>query len=199
MLKVNNVTRGKGLLENFLARQRANKANSFISNKQRKGRIFDIGCGTYPYFLSLTKFKEKYGMDPVVSVNSVVGQNLHLEQAEITKNKLIYKDNYFDVVTMLAVFEHIEHDKLNFVLAEIKRVLKRDGVLIITTPSPWADKLLHFMARLYLISKDEIHEHKHNHPKKKIESILQDAGFEKNKIKSGFFEFFMNMWFTGIK
>ncbi len=199
MSNVNNVTRGKGLLENFLAKQRANKTNGFISKKQRKGRILDVGCGFYPYFLSSTEFEEKYGIDPAVDIDLVKNQNLHLSQTDVSKEKLIFKDNYFDVVTMLAVFEHIEHDKLSFVLSEIKRVLRKDGVFIITTPAPWADKLLHFMANFGLISSEEIHEHKHNHPKAKIEDMLRNVGFEKNKVRSGFFELGLNMWFIAIK
>lgn len=192
-------TRGTGILEEFLAKQRASKANGFISKEQRRGRVLDIGCGSYPFFLVHTKFEEKYGMDPSVNTNLVKNQNIYLSKVDVSKNKLPFKDNHFDVITMLAVFEHIEHNKLNFVLAEIRRVLKKEGVFIITTPASWADKLLHFMANFGLISSEEIHEHKHNHPREKIKGILVEAGFEERKIRSGFFELFMNMWFTASK
>lgn len=198
-MKNNHYTRGAGILEVFLAKQRASKANSFILEEQRRGKILDVGCGSYPYFLSNTNFKEKYGMDPSVNTDLVKNQNIYLNNTDVTKNKLTFKDNYFDVVTMLAVFEHIEHDKLNFVLTEIRRVLKKDGIFIITTPAPWSDKLLHVMARTGLISKEEIHEHKHNLSKQKIEGILVEAGFKKRNIRSGFFEIYMNMWLTAIK
>ncbi len=198
-MKNGHYTRGTGILEVFLAKQRANKANSFIPQNFREGRVLDIGCGSYPYFLSNTNFKEKYGLDPSLKLSEISDKNLNLRVFDITKNKLPFKDNYFNVATMLAVFEHIEKDKLTEVLDEIRRVLKKDGIFIITTPSPWSDKLLHNMARFGLISSEEIYEHKHNHPKEKIEGILTQAGFEKGKIKTGFFEFFMNMWFTAIK
>jgi len=198
-MKNKSYTRGNGILEVFLAKQRASKANSFISKNQRKGKILDIGCGSYPYFLIFTKFENKYGLDPSLKISEISEKNLNLRVFDVTKKILPFTDNYFDVVTMLAVFEHIEHDKLNFILKEIKRVLKKEGKLIITTPAPWADKLLHFMANFGLISAEEIHEHKHNHSKEKIESILAEAGFEKRKIRCGFFELSMNMWFTVIK
>jgi len=198
-MKNDHYTRGTGILEVFLAKQRANKANSLILKEQRKGKILDIGCGSYPYFLVSTRFEEKYGLDPSLKLSEINEKNLNLKQLDIAKNKLPFKDNYFNVITMLAVFEHIEQDKLLDVLNEIKRVLKKDGIFIITTPAPWADKLLHSMARVDLISSEEIHEHKHNHPKEKIEGILLSSGFEKRKIKSGFFELGMNMWFTAIK
>jgi len=77
--------------------------------------------------------------------------------------------------------------------------LKVGGLLVITTPAPWSDKLLHAMALFYLISKEEIHEHKHHYNKKEIEKILINAGFTRDNVKSGYFELGLNMWFTGKK
>jgi ubiquinone/menaquinone biosynthesis C-methylase UbiE len=190
------VTRGSGLFEVFLAKKRAKLANKLISEGQRNGRILDIGCGSYPYFLETTKFKEKYGIDPSLNIALIKNKDIILKKIKIDKKTLPFVNNYFDVITMLAVFEHIEHDELQFVLKEVYRVLRKNGIFIITTPAPWSDKLLHFMAKFGLISAEEIHEHKHNHPKSKIENILSQAGFAKNKIKNGFFELHMNMWFT---
>lgn len=193
------VTRGSGLLEVFLAKKRAKLANGLITKSQRSGRILDVGCGSYPYFLTTTKFKEKYGIDPSVNLSLVNDAGIILKKIKINKNALPFKNNYFDVVTMLAVFEHIENNDLIAVIKEIRKILKKDGILIITTPAPWSDKLLHNMAMVGLISSEEIHEHKHNHSKLKIENILENAGFKKGKIKSGYFELSFNMWFTANK
>lgn len=193
------VTRGSGLLEVFLAKKRAKLADNLITNDCRNGRILDIGCGSYPYFLITTKFNEKYGIDPSINLALVKNTGITLKKDKIDGSKLPFSDNYFDAVTMLAVFEHIDHDKLKAVLREIRRVLKKDGVFIITTPAPWADKLLHFLATFSIISKEEIHEHKHNLSHKKIKDYLMETGFLKSKIKSGFFEGYMNMWFRAEK
>jgi ubiquinone/menaquinone biosynthesis C-methylase UbiE len=193
------VTRGSGFLEVFLAKRRAKLANNLISNNHRNGRILDVGCGSYPYFLITTKFKEKYGIDPSVNLTLVKNKDIILKKNKIDKGALPFADNYFDTITMLAVFEHIDHDKLKTVLKEIRRVLKKDGIFIITTPAPWADKLLHFLATFSIISKEEIHEHKHNLSHKKIKDYLVETGFAKNKIRNGFFEGYMNMWFSTEK
>jgi ubiquinone/menaquinone biosynthesis C-methylase UbiE len=193
----NHYTRGGGILEGFLAKQRAAKANSLILDFQRKGRILDIGCGSCPYFLKTTVFNEKYGIDP--SVKNLSEGKIILKKIKVDNQKLPFQDNFFDVVTMLAVIEHIEFSRLPLVLGEIKRVLKKGGSFIVTTPSPWADKLLHCMGKVSLISAEEINEHKHNHGKIKIEKTLEKSGFEKEKIRSGFFESFMNMWFAANK
>jgi ubiquinone/menaquinone biosynthesis C-methylase UbiE len=199
MTKKNRVTRGVGLLENYLARQRANIANKLISNGRKKEKILDIGCGSYPYFLINSSFREKHGIDPSVNLNLEKNKSVILKKIDIEKNKLAFKDNTFDAVTMLAVFEHINNDKLQFVLREIYRVLKKGGVFVITTPAPWADWILHFMGKVHLISKEEIEDHKHNHNNVRINSLLESAGFKKDNINSGLFELGMNMWFSAKK
>lgn len=186
------VTRGSGLLEHFLARQRTQKANSLISEKSRQGKILDIGCGSYPYFLNTIKFNKKYGVDPSL-INTDV-KNMKLFKNDVAKSKLPFNNNYFDVVTMLAVFEHIDGSKLNKFLKEIFRVLKKNGIFIITTPSPWSDRLLHQMAKVGLISSEEIHDHKSHYDMKTILKIIRSSGFR--DIKNGYFELWFNMWFA---
>lgn len=191
------VTRGKGLLENYLAKKRAKKADSLILDNQRKGRILDIGCGSYPYFLAKTNFKEKFGIDP--SVGNVGNEKIILKKIKVDESKLSFDKDYFDVVTMLAVIEHIEFEKLPAVLEEINRVLKKRGILIITTPAHWTETLLHLMGKVGLISAEEINEHKYNYQRLGIEGILERSGFEKKNTRSGFFELYANMWFSAIK
>lgn len=194
-----NYTRGYGLLESFLAQKRAEVANKFIPNGKRYGKILDVGCGSYPFFLASTDFNEKYGIDPNIKLGLIKDSNTNLKKISISKKKLPFIDSFFDVVTMLAVFEHIEDNILPFVLSDINRVLKKNGIFIITTPSPWADKLLHLISRLKLISQEEIHDHKHNHAKPKISSLIADANFKPENIHSGFFELGFNMWFVAKK
>ena len=66
-----NYTRGGGLLEPALARYRANMANKLIPEQLRSGRILDVGCGSYPYFLSHTAFAEKYAIDQLLPAENL--------------------------------------------------------------------------------------------------------------------------------
>lgn len=190
-----NVTRGHGLLESFLSTKRAAKANDLLREVNEE-RILDLGCGSYPYFLTHTNFRQKYGVDP--SLKSLGFGSITLQRLDVTK-PLPFKANFFNAITMLAVFEHIDFDKLNFVLGRARAMLKKDGIFVITTPSPWSDKLLHFMAIFGLISSEEIHDHKHHYNRREIENALHKAGFRRENIESGFFEFGMNMWFKAKK
>ena len=61
-LKADQPTRGHRALEGYLARRRAQKAKQLIPEQQRRGRLLDVGCGSYPYFLATTQFAEKWGI-----------------------------------------------------------------------------------------------------------------------------------------
>jgi len=191
-------TRGYGLLEGFLARKRAEMANKLIPSHLRKGRILDIGCGTYPFFLFNMSFSEKYGLDKAVQesdFDTFQKDRIHLKRYNVEQEGILpFESGYFDVVTMLAVFEHIEPKRVVSLLKEIQRVLKPGGMFIMTTPASWTDGLLRLMAKLRLVSPVEIEEHKDTYTAQKIASILRSAGFTEDNIRSGYFELFMNIW-----
>lgn len=199
----NNVTRGHGLLEGFLANQRIKMANKLIIDKHRQGKLLDIGCGSYPLFLTKVEFSQKYGLDKMLQlaqIETLKKQNINLINYDSEENQnLPFEDNFFDVVTMLAVFEHIEPVKLPVLLKEIKRILKPNGVYILTTPAVWTDGLLRFLAKLNLVSPAEIEEHKDAYSHKKIAQFLTKANFEQEKLQFGYFELFMNVWATATK
>lgn len=53
---------------------------------------------------------------------------------DIGKNGLPYPDNYFDAVILSEVIEHLNFNPLPL-LQEINRILKKDGIIYITTPN----------------------------------------------------------------
>jgi len=192
-----NVTRGNGALERFLADQRAKLVDTLIPDASRSGRILDIGCGSFPYFLTSTRFHEKHGLDKVIDADTrrYQGEDILIKNHDMeTGERLPYTDGYFDIVTMLAVFEHIEPTRLVGTLREVHRVLKPGGSYILTTPAAWTDRLLRIMARLRLVSKEEIEEHKDTYSHRKIIRLLKAAGFSDGKIQCGYFEAYMNLW-----
>src|SRR5512143_2139395 len=196
------VTRGDGLIEGFLARQRAKMANSLISDNARTGRILDIGCGTSPYFLISTRFQEKHALEKVHEneEKELHGEKIFIRHYDIeNENSLPYDDGYFDVVTMLAVFEHIDQAKLVKMLREICRVMRPGAQYIMTTPAVWTDSLLRVLAILGIVSQEEIQEHKGTYSHKQIKNLLVEAGFSEDHVQSGYFEAFMNLWVSVLK
>lgn len=199
----NKVTRGDGILEKFLAQKRASKVNSLIPSEHNNGRILDIGCGSYPWFLQTVKVKERYGLDKSLTreiIESIDLPGTKLKNWDyIKEERLSFDDNYFETVTMLAVFEHIELSHLDRLISEINRVLKPGGRFIMTTPAGWTDPLLRLLARLNIVSAEEIDDHKDTYTQKKVINILSANGFPAGKIQTGTFEMFMNIWACAVK
>ena len=196
------MTRGSGLLEGFLARQRSRQARRLIPPSASAGRVLDIGCGSYPLFLVGSDFAEKYGLDRVsISLpDELRDAGLKLLEYDVqTGSALPFPPDHFDVVTMLAVFEHLEPPVLSRLLAEIRRVLKPGGIYVLTTPAHWTDWLLKLLGRLRLVSHEEIDEHQGSYRHSAIRSYLEEAGFSADRIRTGYFEAGMNSWATAAK
>jgi SAM-dependent methyltransferase len=194
-------TRGKGLLEPLLARLRTQRANRLIPDDVRAGRILDIGCGSYPYFLAHTAFKEKFAVDQLPLAREAATRN-RIEFFELNLNqepRLPFEGDYFDVVSLLAVVEHLDPASMALLFKECRRVLKPGGLVVLTTPAAWSDGLLHTMAHLNLVSAEEIHEHAFAYTLPLLGWIFGQAGFEMTKLKFGYFEFMLNMWATATK
>ena len=196
-----DMTRGKGLLEPMLADLRAQQANKLIPSFLRTGRILDIGCGTFPYFLAHTSFAEKFAIDQIPFPQQTAIE-LKIESFTLdleVKPSLPFQDNFFEAVTLLAVVEHLDPAHMASLFKEIYRVLKPSGQVILTTPAAWSDGLLKVMARINLVSAEEIHEHTYAYTLPLLGWYFGQAGFEMTKTQFGYFEFMLNMWATAQK
>ena len=186
------------MLEKFLSKKRAEMINKLIPLSHRKGRILDIGCGNFSFFLINTNFREKYGIDKMIT-DDKKEKNMFIKKYDIEKEGLkFFENNYFDTVTMLAVFEHLDPILLLGAIKEVKRVLKPEGVFILTTPAPWSNAILQILAKLKMINPDMIKEHKILYSIEDISAILSEAGFLKEYITFGNFELFMNNWSMAV-
>ena len=191
-------TRGNGVLEPWLARKRYKVAESLIPSGHRKGCIVDVGCGALPIFLARIDFSRKIGLDKSLGsgiAQSFSAENLQLIEHDIEKeDKLPLESNYCDVVTMLAVIEHLESHRLKGLFSEIYRILKPGGIYIMTTPAPWTEGLLRIMAKFRLVSSVEIDDHKGKCDRTTIFSLLIAAGFPEENVRGGYFELGLNLW-----
>jgi ubiquinone/menaquinone biosynthesis C-methylase UbiE len=120
--------------------------------------LLDIGCGwDYRLLRAIKPFlKSGVGIDYKVQ---------EMENDKIKTIKMIIADalpfaaESFDVITMLALLEHLS-DPLSIV-NEIGRVLKKNGRILITVPSKAAQPVLEFLSyRLKIVNADEIIDHK---------------------------------------
>jgi 2-polyprenyl-3-methyl-5-hydroxy-6-metoxy-1,4-benzoquinol methylase len=130
--------------------------------------LLDIGCG-WDYRLLKT-------VRPFIKTG--VGIDFKVEKYEDNKIRTIpmimtdhlpFEAESFDIVTMLAVLEHLS-DPLSMT-REIGRILKKGGKLVLTVPSKIAKPVLQFLAyRIGIVSETEMRDHKqyydHNELKK---------------------------------
>lgn len=115
--------------------------NQSLGSKKNPS-VLDIGCGTgetISFIKSLYPKSQVFGLDTsplAVDYAKARGHQVIVGNAL----KLPYKDNTFDAVLLLDVIEHIKDDQ--GVLIEAKRILKPDGVVILTAPGLpfiWSD------------------------------------------------------------
>ena len=187
------VTRGTGLLETYLARLRASQANRLVPAALRGERILDIGCGSYPYFLAHTSFKQKFAIDQVTPATTI--PDIHQHTLNLNHHpQLPFADAFFSVITMLAVAEHLDPTGLVILFEETYRTLRPGGRLILTTPAAWSNGLLRWLARFDLVSAQEINEHAYTYTLPLIGWYFGKAGFAMEKARFGYFEMGLNMW-----
>ena len=110
-------------------------------NKENKNiKFLDYGCGDGKYFKKLISLgllnKNIHGVE--VSKNRIKRCHaINFKNAIMLDDvpKLPYKDNEFHVINFMEVIEHIPKENIDQILEEMKRVLKHNGFLIISTPN----------------------------------------------------------------
>jgi SAM-dependent methyltransferase len=193
-------TRGHGRLEGFIAKLRMAKALKAVRPDLRGGEVLDIGCGSYPLFLIASPFARKVGVDQVAPAWAAADKpppelaGLEILQVSLAgRISLPFADGSFGCVTSLACMEHLEPACLPSLASEIRRVLRPAGQVILTMPDAKADGVLRVMARLGLVSKEEIEEHKSLFRHRDIRELLRHAGFAEEKIRVRGFQFGLNI------
>lgn len=172
----------------------SNSANYYESDRSEMiaflpsdpGRLLDVGCGEGLFGQAVKKrFPrcETWGVELVTKAAEKAASrndrviNVPLEQSDIPAE-------YFDVVTMNDVLEHIAWPAST--LAEVKRVLKPDGALVISLPNvQFLLNVLNLVLRndwQYQDSGILDHTHMRFYTTKSASRLVEDAGFRVEKI-----------------
>jgi SAM-dependent methyltransferase len=109
----------------------------------KPSRILDIGCAKgFLVFLFHSLEKEAYGVDKSSYAinNSPEEVRERLFILDVEKNNLPFPDNYFDLITLIDVLEHLRPISLDHLLGEIKRVSKPNCYICATFPTKKAEK-----------------------------------------------------------
>lgn len=92
-----------------------------------QGKLLDVGCGTEEH---MEAFRD-LGLE-VWGVDNIKHESDTVKMCDLSKDKIPFSSNYFDVVFTKSCLEHLKPVENS--LKEIKRVLKKSGVVIIMVP-----------------------------------------------------------------
>ncbi|PLX82185.1 MAG: class I SAM-dependent methyltransferase [Desulfuromonas sp.] len=165
----------EAFLEPLLRSLRIRRVLPYV-RRHESCRLLDIGCGWDAKFLREMEPYIASGVGVDFKAPKLVHGKIRTERLMIS-DSLPYADDSFDLVTMLAVLEHLERPAA--ILQEIRRIMKPGGELVVTVPSKAAQPVLEFLAfRLGVVSKEEIADHKAYFDRRSLTRLLSDAGYE---------------------
>lgn len=168
-----------------------------IPHIPRQCDLVDLGCGYRGKLLCRVAptLRSGRGYDLGV-VEQHPRPNLTLSSADLNR-KLPLPDSTADVVIALAVIEHL--DKPRTFLREIRRILKPNGLVLLTTPSNRAKWCLERLAAVKAISREEIGDHKRYYTQRSLQEELLAGGFPLTGVAVRPFELGMNLFATARK
>ena len=152
-------------------------------------RLLNIGCynGWFEKFAVENDCAEVTGIDINENNLQTAKPQVKDKRAKFLKASALdlsrFEANYFDLVTMFDVIEHLVENMEEKCLFGIKRVLKMDGKLAMSTPNS------SFFSNILDPAWYSGHRH---YSKDKIAEILSKVGFKIKKIDygGGFYELF---------
>lgn len=163
--------------------------------KGGKIAILDLGCGYEAWMLRkfYSLLSSGVAVDVAVSEEIKSMGNMKVYEQPIEKALPSFDKDYFDVILVISVLEHIE-DPL-FVLKECKRILKQGGLLMINVPT-WLGK--YFLEKSAFVLKfspaAEMDDHKMYYDKRDLWPILVKSGFKPSSIKLRYHKFGLNLF-----
>lgn len=163
------------LLTNYLIDARMSRIAPYI-----RGDVLDLGCGR-------AEILQKYGgkLDSYCGVEYSEDSVRTLRDAHPAASFLVRNldqdrlglDRRFDCVLMVALIEHLFNQK--HVMDEVASVLKPGGTVVLTTPTPFGNDVVHrFGATLGLFSKAAVDDHIviYNHHRLKL--LARETGLQ---------------------
>jgi len=125
----------------------------FKSYFQTNDKVLDFGCGNGRFYELIKEFNpDYYGVDLSDELLLLAKQKIPEGHFVLIDENLTlpFKDNFFDKIVCLATFHHIPSQELEEkVLKEFYRVLKPNGILILTVWDFYHGKNKKYLFRNY--------------------------------------------------
>jgi 2-polyprenyl-3-methyl-5-hydroxy-6-metoxy-1,4-benzoquinol methylase len=156
-----------------------------IEEIKPSGNFLDIGTNMGS-FLRHTRGRKwnVFGIDPSPTLSEMARKYFGLNVKTAYLNEAGFEDEFFDIVTMTDVFEHIADPKK--MLEDIKRVLKKDGILFIKVPNGDYNmlklKLAKMAGKLKGYDIFDSYEHVTHFSHKTLKRMLDETGYEIKEV-----------------
>lgn len=167
-------TKDFNAIDLFICRWRSRAVRRLVP---RNATVLDFGCGHQAMFLRSIQrdIKNGIGIDYDATPERPA-PNLEVRQFRF-EDRFDFPDASFDVVSILAVLEHIPLDQVDALFREFSRILVPGGRILVTTPTPAAKPVLEFLAfRLKIISAAEIADHRHYYTEADLRDLAARHG-----------------------
>lgn len=137
----------------------------------KKGdHLLELGMGNGDFLVEFSKQGiECFGVDREIS--SEMNTDIKTKKVDLSKHKLPFSNNTFDVVYHKSVLEHFYRDEANLIMKETYRVLKKNGKIIILVPD-WVSQMENYF---------EDYTQVHPYDTLAMEDILKIFNFKKIK------------------
>jgi SAM-dependent methyltransferase len=139
------------------------------------GSILDIGCGSGLFLRALNGSGwERFGLElgPVASeaARNALGES-RIHECDLPQAG--FSSSSFDVVTLWSALEHTNEPRRQ--LAEVRRILKIGGVLILQVPNAASYQATWFRGDWFALDAPR---HRYHFTEATIARLLQDTGFK---------------------
>ncbi len=182
----------KNYYEDYWKTEKLEKTDYFLWIRDRllelelKGKTFlDIGCGDGFLASNFVKKFETYGIDiSEIALKKAENLGIKTEVIDLNTEKLSSENEFFDIVSCFEVLEHLL-DPVG-VIKEINRVLKINGLFIVSVPN-----ILNIINRMFFLlgnftdvmdvahkNNEIFSEHIKIFSQDKLEKLLKTGHFE---------------------
>jgi SAM-dependent methyltransferase len=157
-----------------------------------KGDVLDIGCGNA---VILCQYKEK--IHRYVGVEFYPAHVAHLSEqfpeAVFIRRDLdqdaLSLDELFDTILLIAIIEHIWNQK--FLFEQIINMLNPGGKIVITTPTPFGNDIVHPLgATIGIFAQAAVDDHIVIYNKQRFKNLAKEFGLRLETYKR--FQFLSN-------